>query len=193
MTFNIRDENLTVFGDFDFVIKKKNLFHRSWHILYNGKDVYTVSKPWKSPCCHRLYQHRGSENPHKPLPLTSKWVYRWCYRVPACPLGSRTARRLQVEPRGRGQLTRTGRRTQTLKAKKQERCQDLLFEIVICPRWHQDTFVTMLQRNAPGLLVFCYLWSWECAGNPLPVWHPLPSSWHKGWPPPGTCWCFSCI
>lgn len=56
-------------------------------------------------------------------------MHRWWYGVPACPLGRRTARRLQVEPRGRGQLTRTGRRTQTLKAKtkkkKQEKSQDL--------------------------------------------------------------------
>lgn len=41
-------------------------------------------------------------------------------------------------------------------------------------------------------MVFWYLWSSVCAGNPLPVWPPRLSSWHKGWPPPGTCRCFSC-
>lgn len=45
-----------------------------------------------------------------------------CYhQIPACPFGKQTARRSQVEPRGTGQLTRTERRTQTLKKDKNRR------------------------------------------------------------------------
>lgn len=40
--------------------------------------------------------------------------------------------------------------------------------------------------------VLRYLWSSVCAGNPRPVWPPRLFSWHKGWPPPGTCRYFSC-
>lgn len=47
-------------------------------------------------------------------------------------------------------------------------------------------------RQTVAFILPSYLSSLECAGNRRPVWPPRLSSWHRGWPPPGICQCFSC-
>ena len=79
-------------------------------------------KSYKSKSLWVSISHAMCRQQYRPHHLNLWLIYhKYYHQIPACPFGKQTARRSQVEPRGTGQLTRTERRTQTLKKDKNRR------------------------------------------------------------------------